>query len=241
MAKHPVRQKASDTNGSQRGCWEEARIFLKDLQEAWPGPNLRTMSLAVPLLAIIWTYRQLPALRVENGSVDHCDPLRTYGEITARGMHTVSRLAPGGVFLDIGSGHGNFVLWALNQGGFNESRGIEVVEERHLAALQKAQEVAAQHAQHAQHVTLRMGDAREHLELFDGTHLVFWNNLCFASETSNLITKAFAERAAKGARLVTLAELEVSSLASLTMRRGEVLVEVDWREEGYLPYVYIRH
>eukprot|EP00435_Cladocopium_sp_Y103_P064199 s414_g25.t2 len=137
MAKHPAPgQKASDINGS-RGCWEEARIFLKDLQEAWPGPNLRTMSLAVPLLAIIWTYRQLPALRVENGSVDHCDPLRTYGEITTRGMHTVSRLAPGGVFLDIGSGHGNFVLWAVMQGGFNESRGIEVVEERHLAALRK--------------------------------------------------------------------------------------------------------
>eukprot|EP00435_Cladocopium_sp_Y103_P064234 s414_g25.t3 len=91
------------------------------------------------------------------------------------------------------------------------------------------------------HVTLRMGDAREHLELFNETHLVFWNNLCFASETSSLITKAFAERAAKGARLVTLAELEVNGLTSLTMRRGEVLVEVDWREEGYLPYVYIRH
>ena len=27
-----------------------SRIFLKDLQEAWPGPNLRTMALAVPLL-----------------------------------------------------------------------------------------------------------------------------------------------------------------------------------------------
>ena len=44
------------------------RRFLQDLQEAWPGPSLRALSLAVPLLAIIWTYRQLPALRVDNGS-----------------------------------------------------------------------------------------------------------------------------------------------------------------------------
>ena len=172
---------------------------------------------------------------MENGSVDHCDPVRTYGEITVRGMHTVSRLAQdsGGIFLDIGSGHGHFVLWAVTQGGFNESRGIEVVEDRHLVALQKASTVANL-------VTLRWGDVREHLELLHGTHLVFWNNLCFSSSTSASIIQAFAERAARGAHLIALAEVaEVGSL-NLKMRRGEVPIEVDWREEGYLPYVYIR-
>eukprot|EP00913_Durusdinium_trenchii_P019558 g18385.t1 len=36
--------------------------------------------------------------------------------------------------------------------------------------------------------------------------------------------------------MVTLAELEASGISKLTMRRGEVPVEMDWREEGYLPY-----
>eukprot|EP00913_Durusdinium_trenchii_P016856 g15846.t1 len=122
------------------GCLDDVRSFLDDLHAAWPGPplTLRNVGLAVPLLAILWTYWQLPALRVENGSVDHCDPLRTYGEITVRGMHTISRIAPrGGVFLDIGSGHGSFVLWAAQE-GFNESRGVEVVQERHEKALRSA-------------------------------------------------------------------------------------------------------
>ena len=122
------------------------------------------------MLAISWTYLQLPALRVENGSRDFCDPFKTYGELSQQGMHTVSRLfqgAGGKIFLDVGSGRGHFVLWAAAE-GFNESRGVEAVHERHLEATRRAQGLqgAARQA-----VSLIHGDILEHLELLRA-HLV---------------------------------------------------------------------
>ncbi|CAE7525218.1 unnamed protein product [Symbiodinium natans] len=240
-AKRPVVRK------QEEGFVGELRELLRDLFDAMPSipPALRsTLAFAVPLVAIFLTFRKLPAMRVENGSVDSCDPIRTYGEITKSGMLSVAQLAakPGGVFLDIGSGNGAFVLWAASKppegGGYNYSRGVEVMLERHQQALAKVSEASQRRGK----VDLVHGNILEHLQLLSGVMLVYWNNLCFSSSESKAVLQAFTQRAPRGATLVTLAELkiEAGALPALSVRRGTSSLQMEWREEGYLPFVYTR-
>ncbi|OLP92898.1 hypothetical protein AK812_SmicGene25255 [Symbiodinium microadriaticum] len=109
--------KAKSAAKPAEGPFAELRETCRDLSDAMPSlpPALRSaLAFAVPLVAVLLTFNKLPAMRIENGSVDSCDPVRTYGEITQSGMRSVVQLAAlrGGVFLDIGSGNGAFVLWA---------------------------------------------------------------------------------------------------------------------------------
>eukprot|EP00439_Symbiodinium_sp_Y106_P043450 s1248_g5.t1 len=218
-----------------------------DLSDAMPSlpPALRSaLAFAVPLVAVLLTFSKLPAMRIENGSVDSCDPVRTYGEITQSGMRSVVLLASlrGGVFLDIGSGNGAFVLWAAAKppegGGYNKSRGVEVMLARHQQALAKVSEAAPRRGHDLIH-----GDILHHLMLLSDAHLVYWNNLCFSSAESRLVVEAFTQQAPRGATLVTLAELEIQAgaLPSLSVRRGDDPLQMEWREEGYVPFVYTRH
>ncbi|CAE7818586.1 unnamed protein product, partial [Symbiodinium sp. CCMP2456] len=53
---------------------------------------------------------------------------------------------------------------------------------------------------------------------------------------------AFMQRAPRGATLVTLAELDLQAgaLPSLSARRGDDPLQMEWRQEGYVPFVYTR-
>lgn len=217
-----------------------------DLADAWPGPSgWRGLHLAICATAILIVYTNLAAMRVENGSVDNCDPVTTYGEITKEGMEALRRMdgGRGGRFLDIGSGNGAFVLWAVTEGGFDQSIGVEMQAQRHEEAL-KLRKSAGSGAS----ATFVRGDVLEHLELISGVRVVFWNNLCFPREAVRPVAKQFLTSAAEGARLFTLAELSPEEVAGLRAESGSVLnvtrgqeqLQMSWRSAGYHPFVYSR-
>lgn len=225
---------------------EELGSFWQDLKDACPAlPINQTIVLkAISFLASVSVFVWLPALRVENGSADSCDPVRTYGEITEEGMRTVMEAlsAKGGeevaaeeTFLDIGSGHGAFPLYACQQGPFSRCVGIEVQRKRHEVATAVWQDADGNRTG----VTLLHGDVQEHPEAFERVRLVYWNNLCFSTEAAKVIALHFAARAPAGAELWVLSPLP-DGIAGLLWEQQDVQLRMGWRDEPYRPIKYVR-
>lgn len=200
------------------------------------------MGLGLPLLslaAVLFILFVLPPLRVENGSVDSCDPVRTYGELTTSGLKSlldlVGPLPEEAAFLDIGSGHGNLPMWACSEGGFQRCIGIELKRDRHIQAMRALADLPELH----DNVTLLIGDASSRLDIFHGVHVVYWNNLCYSTEVATTIARNFVAAAPIGARLYALAPLPNSVPRLLHLgQHGGTPLEVDWREEAYNAYEY---
>lgn len=218
-----------------------------DLTDACPcGLPSKTIVLKViSLLSSVVVFVALPAMRVDNGSVDSCDPLTTYGEISDASMRALADAAgggdEGGTFLDIGSGHGRFVLWACRLGGFGRCIGIEVQKDRHEVAAASL----ATAASGSERVSLVLGDVRDHREVFQGLRLAYWNNLCFPTEVAEAVAAHFAATAPEGAELWSLAPLPGGVVADGErpgVERAEADIELmmDWRDEPYRPFRYRR-
>jgi len=231
----PVAMAESD---DQNSIWQ-------DLRDACPiGLPSKTIVLkTISLLSSIIVYVALPSLRVENGSVDSCDPIRTYGEIPEEGMELLMKAADSttaarkpreaGDFLDIGSGHGVFVRWACKSGGFSTCWGVEIQAERHKVA------VASQQDDRVQGVHLLLGDIRHHSQTFDNVSLVYWNNLCYATDVAEAVAHNFATRAPANAELWSLAALPYPLPESVERIPSDLELVMPWREElPYKPYRY---
>lgn len=230
---------------------EEDNLW-RDLLDACPRLpfNGKVALRALPFATSLFCYYIIPALRVENGSVDACDPIRTYGQITQRGMETL--LAAAGkdatedfsqsTFLDIGSGRGAFPMFACNRGAFGHCVGVELQLDRHDAALE-AWRSSGSNPQ----VKLILGNITAHERVFNGVRLAYWNNLCFSAEVSMATAQSFARSAPVGAELWTLARLpevveglvEVEAISSAVEMDSPTL-EMDWRDEPYVPIRYVR-
>ncbi|CAE8613169.1 unnamed protein product [Polarella glacialis] len=238
---------------AEPGMWSDLRETFQDLVDAWPGPPVG-LKASVSLVAMLVIYFNLAPMRVDNGSADSCDPVRTYGEITERGMQMLTTVAgltgnaaPRGGFVDIGSGNGRLVIWAATPSpegaGFARSSGVELQLERHQEALKEAA-LAPSDAQDK--IALVRGSILHHLGLLSNASVVYWNNLCFPSDVARTVAEEFSIRAPLGAVLVTLAELPHSSraeeqtLPGLAVRRPDELLEMSWREASYRPFVYTR-
>eukprot|EP00933_Yihiella_yeosuensis_P066839 TRINITY_DN7130_c2_g3_i1.p1 TRINITY_DN7130_c2_g3~~TRINITY_DN7130_c2_g3_i1.p1 ORF type:complete len:250 (+),score=20.92 TRINITY_DN7130_c2_g3_i1:43-792(+) len=236
--------------------------FWDDLKDACPVISVPMLSGGICLIAILVTYSRLKPLRVNNGSLDSCDPLLTYGEITPVGMHSLLGSVgkhSGSRFLDIGSGHGLLTLWAATAapegGGFSESVGVELRLDRHKEAMKA---LAESPPAVRERVSLIHGDFLQHQTLFNNVSVVYYNNLCFPRDTSERIAKAFRKNAPSGSIFVALAEVPSIEARdtetvddnkkddpenfprSLSMRRSDVSILMNWREEGYKPFIYTK-
>eukprot|EP00929_Paragymnodinium_shiwhaense_P006181 TRINITY_DN10909_c0_g1_i2.p1 TRINITY_DN10909_c0_g1~~TRINITY_DN10909_c0_g1_i2.p1 ORF type:complete len:684 (+),score=169.14 TRINITY_DN10909_c0_g1_i2:123-2174(+) len=262
-----VGEGSADKLGSQAevalpGLWEDIKAaWPLAVPDAWRGshggsapskskpPSVTGMKggLLLPLVAwfgAVAVWFAAPALRVENGSQDSCDPIRTYGEIDPAAatllMEAVLDERRTGSLVDIGSGHGSLLRWACGNEGrfFERCLGVEVLQQRHEAALEQR---AKLESAAADRLTLIHGDIVDNLGVLaaDDLRVVFWNNLCFPAEVSQVVTQNFAEAASEGAKLVTLAELP-SLPPRLRKRNLEVSLQMDWREEPYKPFEYTK-
>lgn len=230
--------------------------ILADLNDAWPGITGHVHA-AICFLAVVSIYVGMPKMRIENGSQDSCDPITTYGEITAQGMRSLVSLSggPGGLFVDVGSGRGHFALWAgSEEGGFNRSTGIELQLDRHEKAMEEHKQAGS-----PENIVFVQGDVLQHLDVFADARVVYWNNLCFPGEIGQTILQSFGRRAAFGGKLFALGKvLPVGATAAaygqsaeeaeapwlldlgLRLEQPEDTIEVSWRKEGYKPYIYTR-
>lgn len=204
-----------------------------DLREVWPGAG--ALLPATMLAVVLVTYSSLPAFRVNNGSRDSCDPVRTYGEITEEGMMTLLGFAGGGggggSFLDLGSGKGRFPLWARAIGGFDKTAGVELRWDHHQYALEALGESGLKD------VSLVHGDILEHLELLNDARVIYWNNLCFPPKVGAAVAAHFVQHAPRGARLYALAALPPTT--GLQQRRLNISLPMDWEgNEEYYPIEY---
>eukprot|EP00927_Polykrikos_kofoidii_P051149 TRINITY_DN44948_c0_g1_i1.p1 TRINITY_DN44948_c0_g1~~TRINITY_DN44948_c0_g1_i1.p1 ORF type:complete len:317 (-),score=40.30 TRINITY_DN44948_c0_g1_i1:83-1033(-) len=211
------------------------------------------LPIALGLSVVLVAWLLLPVMRVDNGSEDSCDPIRTYGEITLEGMQSLidqmvtpvtSNLnSPRGAFVDIGSGRGGFVRWACSPegGAFERCVGVEVQQSRHEEALKA---LAADSRQRLMaNVTLLHADITRHIEVLsdEDVRLVYWNNLCFPDLIGRTVAEHFARATPETAVLVTLAALPEPLPEGLqTVERLAESLRMAWREEGYRPYIYRR-
>jgi len=226
----PVEHAAQRPVALDDGC------LWQDLADACPELPWKLILKALCFAMSVVTYVAMPALRVDNGSADSCDPVRTYGEITQEGMRAfrdaIGREEPG-TFVDVGSGHGTFVQWACRHGGFSRCIGVELDRERHDSA-EKHQRQAGTPGVHFLH-----GDIRDHLHVVmkDVSH-IYWNNLCFPSDITDTVARAFAGAAPLGSELWTLADLPIHPGAV----RGETTIDLlmNWRADTYRPFRFLR-
>eukprot|EP00928_Gymnodinium_smaydae_P021787 TRINITY_DN18531_c4_g1_i1.p1 TRINITY_DN18531_c4_g1~~TRINITY_DN18531_c4_g1_i1.p1 ORF type:complete len:295 (-),score=66.55 TRINITY_DN18531_c4_g1_i1:10-894(-) len=216
---------------------------LEDLKEVIFGQSPVTSLLpAFVLAAVLVAFLFLPAFRVENGSRDSCDPVRTYGEISAAGREALIRLAraPGetsiGAFVDLGSGEGHFPIWACTHGGFWRCLGVELQKERHERA--EAALAAAGAAAGAAGVSLLLGNVLDFPHLFDDASLVYWNNLCFPPSDLEAVAARFARLAPDRAVLVSLVELPETS--GLVRSELDEPLAMAWSEEPYRAYRHVK-
>lgn len=222
-------------NVATAGLWH-------DLRDACPVDvsSLKAVLHAlVGLVACGIVYINLPAMRVENGSQDSCDPVRTYGEITTRGMSMLVQHigGVGGSFLDIGSGEGSFPIWACSEGGFDNCIGVELEQARHMRAVEKLA------AASASNVKFLHGDIQQHPRVFHGLRVAFWNNLCFPAEVGQTVVEHFSRTAPAGAEMFTLAEIRQLP-HGVTQSRVYIPLEMNWGSERggplYMPFKLTR-
>lgn len=218
------------------GIWE-------DLKEAFPLslPDRNIVFRFIAFACSIIVYLGVPAMRVENGSADACDPVRTYGEISEEGMVQLLDGLGGrersalGDFLDIGSGHGAYAMWACRHGGFSRCWGVELQRERHEVA-----ETALRESR-TNGVSLILGDIQAHPEVFLNLSFAYLNNLCFPSDVAKAVAARFGQSAPLGAELWTLAPLPEPLATGIEKASTNISLFMPWRQDQpYHPFRYRR-
>lgn len=216
--------------------------FWQDLRDACPFglPPMAIVLKVISLASSIIVYLALPSMRVENGSVDACDPVRTYGEIPQEGMlqlmDAVGRdVGASGDFLDIGSGFGNYAIWACRHGGFSRCWGVELMQDRHEVAEATLRDAGVAG------VTLLLGDMKHHPQVYRNLSFAYWNNLCFPEDVSKAVTAQFAASAPVGAELWALAALPGPLAPGIARAHSDVFLMMPWRPEfAYRTFRYRR-
>lgn len=115
----------------------------------------------------------------------------TYGEMTHEGMKNIIKYCKNknishNTFIDLGCGNGRTLAYAINY-GFNNAKGVEIVEKRYNYAV-NAREKLNQEIK--QKITL---DNKDIFDLVPGyipkNSVIFISNLLFPSETNNELIK----------------------------------------------------
>ena len=145
---------------------------------------IRTSTVANSINSIDAVYAGDSFITVDNASKGAMYNL-TYGEITEEGIKNIvgylkANQAPMSTYIDLGSGNGRSLLYA-RKNGFRKSKGVEIVEERHMYALDAIDKLP----EYKDDIELLHADIFHLLPSFFPTEsTVFVSNLLFPPETN---------------------------------------------------------
>lgn len=155
----------------------------------------------------------------------------TYGELTEEGMGTIikelGKDIRGMKYLDLGSGLGNTVVYAIKN-GFSSGVGVELAPERHKRAIEMWNNLPADLQRKIKYINGDLLDAD-----VNGFNVIFISNLCF-SESMNEKLSNKLKKVNKGTYIIVSKEIPTNGIFRLVK---QINVHMTWSTNSGL-YIY---
>lgn len=177
--------------------------------------------------------RQYDAFHLSNKDLDRFKETNyasTYGEITRNGMKELLKgfNTKDKVFIDLGSGGGKSVVYAVLDNNFKYGVGIEFSKERHEKAKKLLQKLPNEISKKIKFIYGDLFNAK-----LNKVDFVFISNLCFSEDVNDRLANKLAKEAKPGTIILCSKKLDNPKLKLIETRN----VEMTWSSKSTI-YLY---